>query len=583
MPGSPAPDAVAGDATVADARPDVAGAQSEPVTVAGLLVRRVGDDRPGLAYEDVRWSWAEVLDAAATRASLLGERLGDGPPHVAVLLDNVPEYHLWLAACALAGAVVVGANPTHRGPDLARDLGHTRCQLLVTDTAHRPLVDGMEIGDALGRVDDANQHVLVVDSEPYRAALGAHMGACVPDVSGVAESSLGHLIFTSGTSGAPKACRCTQGRLARIGAIVAQMFGLGTDDVCLVSMPLFHSNALMAGWGPAVAAGATVALPSGGRFSASGFLPDVRRHGATYFNYVGKPLSYILATEERPDDADNPLRMVFGNEGSEADVSRFATRFGCTVVDSYGSTEGGATVSRTPDTPPGALGRGPDGTLVVDPDTGAECPPARFDDKGRLLNAEEATGELVSTTGGAGFEGYWDNDDAEQARLRNGWYWTGDLAYRDEEGFIYFAGRSGDWLRVDGENFAAAPVARILERHPAIRLAVVYAVPDPAVGDQVMAAVEPHEGVGFEPGEFSAFLAAQPDLGTKWAPRFIRVCKQLPMTATAKVVVRDLRRDAWHGDDPIFWTAQGRAGQHYLRLEEGDVAALDAAVDASRR
>jgi fatty-acyl-CoA synthase len=563
VPGSPAPDA-------------------EAVTVAGLLVRRVGDDRPGLAYEDIRWSWAEVLDAAATRASLLGERLEDGPRHVAVLLDNVPEYHLWLAACALSGAVVIGANPTHRGPDLARDLGHTRCRLLVTDSAHRPLVDGMEIGDTLGRVDDSNPHVLVVDSEPYRAALATHTGASLPDISGVAESSLGHLIFTSGTSGAPKACRCTQGRLARIGTIVAQMFGLGTDDVCLVSMPLFHSNALMAGWGPAVAAGATVALPSGGRFSASGFLPDVRRHGATYFNYVGKPLSYILATEERPDDADNPLRMVFGNEGSEADVSRFATRFGCTVVDSYGSTEGGATVSRTPDTPPGALGRGPDGTLVVDPDTGVECPPARFDDKGRLLNAEEATGELVSTTGGAGFEGYWDNDDAEQARLRNGWYWTGDLAYRDEAGFIYFAGRSGDWLRVDGENFATAPVARILERHPAVRLAVVYAVPDPAVGDQVMAAVELHEGVGFEPGEFSTFLAAQPDLGTKWAPRFIRVCKQLPMTATAKVVVRDLRREAWHGDDPIFWTPQGRAGRHYQRLQPADVEALDAAVDAAR-
>ncbi|HAM02821.1 MAG TPA: acyl-CoA synthetase [Acidimicrobiaceae bacterium] len=548
-----------------------------------MLLRRVGDDRPGLAYEDQRVSWAEVLDAAAARAALLAERLRGGPRHVAVLLDNVPEYHLWLAACALAGAVVVGANPTHRGPDLARDLGHTRCQLLVTDSAHRPLVDGMKMGEALGRVDERNRHVLVVDSEPYRAALASHTGAPVPDVSGVAESSLGHLIFTSGTSGAPKACRCTQGRLARIGVIVAQMFGLGADDVCLVSMPLFHSNALMAGWGPAVAAGATVALPSGGRFSASGFLPDVRRHGATYFNYVGKPLSYILATEERPDDADNPMRTVFGNEGSEADVSRFAARFRCTVVDSYGSTEGGAVVSRTPDTPPGALGRGPDGTMVVDPDTGVECPSARFDDRGRLVNAEEATGELVSTSGGGGFEGYWDNDEAEQARLRNGWYWTGDLAYRDEQGFVYFAGRAGDWLRVDGENFAAAPVSRILERHPAVRLAVVYAVPDPAVGDQVMAALELHDGDSFDPEEFVAFLAAQPDLGTKWPPRFIRLCKQLPMTATAKVLVRDLQREAWHGDDPIFWTPQGRAGEQYRPLEEADVAALDAAVDASRR
>ena len=268
------------------------------------------------------------------------------------------------------------------------------------------------------------------------------------------------------------------------------MFELVEDDVCYLAMPLFHSNALMAGWAPALAAGSTVALPTGGRFSASGFLPDVRRFGATYFNYVGKPLAYVLATPERPDDADNPLVRAFGNEGASVDVERFATRFGCAVTDAYGSTEGGAIVSRTDDTPPGALGRAPEGTVVLDPVTGEECPAARFDDGGRLLNATEAIGELVSRGGGAGFEGYWRNDEAEQARLREGWYWTGDLAYRDEAGFFYFAGRDHDWLRVDGENFASAPVERIIERHPDVVLAAVYAVPDPVVGDQVMAAVE---------------------------------------------------------------------------------------------
>ena len=155
------------------------------------------------------------------------------------------------------------------------------------------------------------------------------------------EDSLGYLIFTSGTSGAPKACRCTHGRMARIGIIVAQMFGLGADDVCYLSMPLFHSNALMAGWRPALAAGATIALPSTGRFSASGFLADVRRHGVTYFNYVGKPLSYILATPEKADDADNPLVRVFGNEGAEIDITRFGERFGCVVVDSLRVHRGG--------------------------------------------------------------------------------------------------------------------------------------------------------------------------------------------------------------------------------------------------
>jgi fatty-acyl-CoA synthase len=550
-------------------------------TIADHLLARLGDDNPGLVAADQAWSWNEVVEASLARASWLLAHRKPGPFHVAVLLDNVPEFVFWLGATALTGAITVGANPTHRGDDLARDLTHTRCQILITDRSHLPLVDGLDFGPDLGTVSTANPSVFVVDDpESQRALAGTPVadGLRQPGSAGVDEETLGYLIFTSGSTGAPKACRCTQGRLARIGSIVAQMYELTKESVCYLSMPLFHSNALMAGWSPALAAGATVALPTGGRFSASGFLPDVRRHGVTYFNYVGKPLSYILATPEQPDDADNSLRRVFGNEGAEVDVARFAERFGCTVVDSYGSTEGGATVQRTPDTPRGALGRAPEGTAVIDPVSGAECLVARFDPEGRLLNAEEATGELVSKTGGAGFEGYWDNDDAEQARLRNGWYWTGDLAYRDEQGFFYFAGRSNDWLRVDGENFAAAPVGRILERFPDVVLAVVYAVPDPVTGDQVMAALQLRPGASFDADAFTAFLAAQSDMGTKWLPRFVRIAEALPTTATSKVLIRVLRAERWHGTDPVWWSPE-RPGTAYRRLDPSDTTALDTAVE----
>jgi len=548
-------------------------------TIADRLLARSDDARPGLVAGDEGWTWREVVEASGARAAWLATHRTPGPFHVAVLLDNVPEFAFWLGATALAGAVTVGANPTHRGPDLARDLAHTRCQVLVTDVAHLPLVDGLDLGTALGLVSTANPRVLVVDGPDQR---GRFDGAATSfDPPSVAEDALGYLIFTSGTSGAPKACRCTQGRLARIGAAVAQIYEITPDDVCYVAMPLFHSNALMAGWSPTLSAGATLALPTGGRFSASGFLPDVRRHGVTYFNYVGKPLSHILATPEHPDDADNTLTRVFGNEGAEDDLARFSERFGCRVVDSYGSTEGGAVVQRTPDTPPGALGRAPDDTMVIDPATGEECATARFDADGRLINAEQAIGELVSKSGGAGFEGYWDNDEAEQARLRHGWYWTGDLAYRDEQGFFYFAGRSDDWLRVDGENFAAAPVSRILSRHPDVVLAVVYAVPDPVSGDQVMAALQLRPGAVFDPDAFAAFLAAQPDLGTKWAPRFVRVSEALPTTGTSKVLTRTLRADRWRSTDPIWWSPERPTGAAYQALEASDVALLDKATAAA--
>jgi len=548
-------------------------------TVAGLVLDRAGDERPGLVTAEGVLTHARVVALAAVRAAWLSEQRRPGPFHVAVMLDNTAEHVLWLQAAALAGAVVVGANPTHRGYELVGELRHTECQMLVTSGDHLGLVAGRDLGGSLGTVAVGNPRVLVVDDPSGTAALAPHGGAAPPDPTavGVTPDSLGYLLFTSGTSGAPKACRCTQGRLARIGSIVAQMFSLTADDVCYLPMPLFHSNALMAGWGPALAAGAAVALPTGGRFSASGFLPDVRRFGATYFNYVGKPLAYVLATPERPDDADNPLVRAFGNEGAAADAERFGARYGCVVTDAYGSTEGGATVSRTPDTPPGALGRAPEGTVVLDPETGRECPPARFDSHGRLENPDLAIGELVSKGGAAGFEGYWRNDEAERARLKDGWYWTGDLAYRDEDGFFYFAGRDHDWLRVDGENFAAAPVERILERHRDVVLAAVYAVPDPVVGDQVMAALELGPGsAGFDPEGFARFLGGQEDLGTKWTPRFVRVVDHLPLTATNKILKRVLRAERWHTDDPVWW--QPERGAPYRLLTGEDVATLDDAV-----
>jgi fatty-acyl-CoA synthase len=559
-------------------------------TIAELLVALADAQHAGLRSEDEELTWAEVISAGAARAAWLAELRRAGPFHVATLFDNTPEHTLWLAGAALAGAVVVGGNPTHRGSDLARDLAHTECQVLVTDRAHLPLVDGLALGDGIGMVAPGNRRVLVTDDPASGEELATFHGAAAPDPSatGVAPTTLGYLLFTSGTSGAPKACRCTQGRLAMIGAVLAQRYALGPDDCCYLSMPLFHSNALMAGWAPALAGRSTMALPTGGRFSASGFLPDVRCHQVTYFNYVGKPLSYILATPERPDDADNPLRAVFGNEGSPLDVDRFAARFGCSVADNYGSTEGGLSVSRTPDTPPGALGPAPAGLRVVNADTGGECVPARFDEHGVLVNAEEAIGELVSSTGAAGFEGYWHNDDAEAARRHDGAYYTGDLGYVDDAGYVYFAGRADDWLRVDGENFAAAPVARILERHPAVVLAVVYAVPDTVVGDQVMAALQLRPDTPFDPDGFARFLAEQPDLGTKWVPRFVRVADVLPTTATAKVLVRALRTERWRGTDPVWWRPPAEGGRRasgggggYRVLTETDAVRLDAAV-ASR-
>ncbi|WP_410623400.1 long-chain-fatty-acid--CoA ligase [Amycolatopsis sp. cmx-8-4] len=507
-------------------------------TVTELLLARAADERPGLRFEDESYTWAEHVRASARRATDLRATLDwDKPPHVGILADNVPAFSVLLGACAFAGAVLVGLNPTRRGEALARDIRLADCQFVVTERKYRPLLAGLDLGG-----------IGVRDLESWPSA-----DAPLDPVPAAADDLL-MLIFTSGTSGDPKAVRCTHGKIAFPGAMLAQRFELSTTDTVYVTMPMFHSNAIMAGWAVGLAAGAGIALRR--RFSASGFLPDVRKFGATYASYVGKPLSYVVTTPPRPDDADNPLRLVYGNEGASADLAAFENRFGCKVVDAFGSTEGGVGFARTDDTPAGSLGRPAGDVAILHPHTGRPCPPAEFDPDGRLTNAGEAVGELVNTTGAGWFAGYYRDPGADAERLRGGRFHTGDLAYADAAGFCFFAGRLGDWLRVDGENLGTAPIERILLRHPAITDTAVYAVPDPVTGDQVMAAIVTG-GTPLDPAEFGRFLAGQRDLGPKQVPRYVRTVRELPRTSTFKVVKRQLSAEGLTGPD-VLWERAGR-------------------------
>jgi fatty-acyl-CoA synthase len=137
-------------------------------------------------------------------------------------------------------------------------------------------------------------------------------------------------------------------------------------------------------------------------------------------------------------------------------------------------------------------------------------------------------------------------------------YWSGDLAYRDADGWIYLAGRTADWMRVDGENLAAAPIERILERLPEVNQVAVYAVPDDTVGDQVMAALVLHEGAHVEPADFERFLAAQPDLSPKAWPRYVRINAELPSTATNKVLKRVLIAAGATAAGGVLWARPAR-------------------------
>src|SRR3954471_8196705 len=500
-----------------------------PAPNAAALLRRNALDhniagQPAVRFEDKLWTHGEYVANSRRWANLFLSRKPDGPFHIGVLLDNTPEYLFAFGGAALAGATVVGLNHTRRGDNLLRDIEHTHVALIVTEPQHEELLD--PIGDSL------SCDALVVGSslEDALMSVGDEDPGLEPDVE-----TPWALIFPSGTSDAPKAVICSQRRIMVTGSRFSMMLDLTADDVAYVAMPLFHSNAVMVGWAPSIVAGASVGLAR--KFTASGWLADVRRYGATWFNYTGKPLSYILATPEQPDDADNTLRVAFGNEGSPQVVGEFARRFGVEVIDAFGATEGGVAVNRTDNMPPGAMGLVGEAVKVVDEEGNAR-PRARFDADGRLANADECVGEIVNTGGVGPFEGYYNNPEANERTTRFGWYWSGDLGYVDDAGYLYFAGRNAEWLRVDGENFPAGPIESAVARHPDVVIGAVYGVPDEQAGDQVMAALILRDGASFDPAAFATWIEEQADLGPKWRPRYVRVSSALPSTATNKVLKR---------------------------------------------
>lgn len=521
-------------------------------TVSSLLRARADDDELALLFEGRSWTWAEHIAEASARAAWYLQRHEKGrPPHVGVLLDNVPEYSFWLAAAALGRFVLVGLNPTRSASDLADDIRSTACDLVLTDRPER-------LACLPDDVDVIDPHAI-----EYPAA--------APPAEPAEPTDLFLLIFTSGTTGQAKAVKCSQGKIAMLSLGLVGIVDLTAKDTTYLAMPLFHSNAIITNWAPAAAVGATIALKR--KFSASAFLDDCRAVGATYANYVGTPLSYVLAQPARDDDADNPLVRVFGNEGAPADLERFADRFGCRVVDGFGSTEGGISITRTPDTPAGSLGRGV-GDIRVLAEDGTECAVAALDSDGRLTNPDEAVGELVNMDGSMFFEGYWNAPEDEARRVRDGRYWSGDLGYRDADGFLYFAGRSLDRLRIRGENLPAAPISRLFSSHPHVIEAAAYAVPDPVAGDQLMVALEGTDEL--DAAGLVQWIAEQ-DAPASWTPAFVRI-GPLPRTATGKTIVRELAARRWLGDD--VWL---RDGDRLRPLRPDDVAALTEAFARSGR
>jgi fatty-acyl-CoA synthase len=466
-------------------------------------------------------------------------------------------------------------------------LDQSRARLLVVDQRLWPEVE--RIRSRLKHVAPENILVLRTQGEAFdaadlEAALDGEVGPVERslDAPAVDVNPMGPLmvIYTSGTTGLPKGINNNHFKLLAIGMAVSNNLGLGVDDTAYACMPLFHSNAIFLGFQPAFHVGGGLAVRE--RFSASSFVPDVFRHGVTFWNYVGEPVHYVLGAIEKQyggdvtrihaevtNDPRNTLRWAVGNGAAAPDIERFMDWLGLEdMFELYGSTEAAISTFRKKSDPRGSVGQITDSSVQILNERGVECPPAQLGPDDKITNYAEAVGEICRVAPDTGlFQGYFDNPEANASKYRGGVYHSGDLGHvleRDGARFLFFDGRTDDWIRKDGENFSALQVARLIQEHPDVVLAAAYGVPCAVSDELVMAALKLRPGARFDAKGLFDFCERQVvggGMDRKWFPDFVRIVPEFEYTKTEKILVRNLKRVHFDRrrlpDEPLFWRRRG--------------------------
>lgn len=484
-----------------------------------------------LLFGDERISHAE-LDRRANRVANGLAALGVGPGSgVGIMMGNSPTWLASFFAAQKLGAYVVPINIGLRGEGLAYILDHSESQALVI---------GADLLDAFTPLQASRphlRHVIVDESEAPKAKLPA--GAIPIDrlASGSADrpnatatpGSTAILLYTSGTTGLPKAVVVRHGGFNFAGMGMFAQLGYRPGDILYTCLPLFHANALFLTTMQGLFSGYPVAL--GRRFSASRFWDEVRRYGGTTFNALGAMIPILLKQPPRPDDRDNPVRLVFSAATPAWAWEEFERRFDVTIWEGYGAVDGGGfMLFNFGNGPKGSMGLPPPGTDArVFREDGSECGTSEVGEL--VFKVDDPAARRVT---------YLKNEQASDAKIRDGWFHTGDLAWRDAEGFFYFADRKTDSIRRRGENISSFEVEKIVNQHAAVLESAAFGVPSELGEDDVMVVVVCKPGASVKPEELTSFCTGR--MAKFMVPRYIDFAAEIPKTETHRVQKQLLKR-----------------------------------------
>ncbi|HNY65068.1 MAG TPA: AMP-binding protein [Deltaproteobacteria bacterium] len=542
------------------------------MTMWNLASRR---NRTFFIFEGREYTYGEVYRQSeryadfflAERRKLVasGRLKSDERFSLGIYTDNVPEFLFASFGAGLSNSVLFAVNTGFRGETLAKVIDQAKISLLLVNESTVAEVDRI-VSDisVLGRDD-----ILFIGpkegSGGYRTveeAISASEGLASKDyLVPVDNFSPVIVIYTSGMTGMPKGVPCTHIKLVGAGFKVRFDTGLKSTDRGYISMPLFHSNAWYIGILPQLVAGGSFVLKR--KFSARAFEEDMLEHGVTFLNYVGQPLHYIIEALEKkygsPEAVEkalanhpkNRFRIAYGNGATALDRKKLMKCLNMEhIYEIYGSTEAVITTANKPGDPIESVGKVPASVKILDAQ-GRECQPGIVDENGQLKNYDQAVGEICALVGSDNlrFEGYYGNADATSQKFRDGVYHSGDLGHiRLIKGkrYLYFNGRTDDWIRKDGENFSAEDVVRYASEIPCVDCAIAYGAPCEVSDEKVMVTVQLLPGQTFNPDEVHAWLMRQQKEGgmdPKWMPDYIRVIESFPVTETQKIIVRPFKRE----------------------------------------